>query len=648
MTDDPPHTTILTDAPSGELPVGTLLNAGQYRIKRLIASGGFGITYLAEDNLGRDVALKECFPLGLAMRSAGKTVGAASTSTAESFGTARNLFLREARLLASLHHPNVVHVQTLFEENGTAYMAMDFIHGHDLHTVITTYPERLTPDRVLELARTLLRALAYLHKENLLHRDIKPSNIRIDRFGTPVLIDFGAARQETQMRSRLAGSFRVVSDGYSPNEFYISGAGQGPGSDLYSLAATLYHAIAGRAPAQADARAQQVATGEPDPYQPLSGRHEGFDPRLLQMIDRAMAMSLKDRPASAEVWLDAIAEDLAPAPTALLAAQAAGPAPAGGSRFWPGLGLGAVAGALLAGAAVVAMPGLMPGGDAVPVTDSALQAALDAAETGRAEAETALAAATARLAEIEAALTEAEAAQAAAETAQAAAETALAAAQTATPADAARLAELETALAAAETAAAAAETARTRAQAEVTRLNSALAASRTEIASLQARLAQAQIDAARNTLPDPQPQQPAADPPAADPPAADPADQPPVAQTAPDTTPPATAANLPRLVGTWSVVAQCSDDYIALFGTSRFFGTLLISGQTGATLTAGYRNNIGQTATLSGQMEAATVNWTLTWDEGSTSEMTMILNSDYRTFTGTDSNACQLSGSLQG
>ncbi len=380
MADDDQLTRPLPDGPPGELPVGAELNGGQYKIIRNIAAGGFGITYLAKDNLDRDVALKECFPLGLVARSSSRSVSAASESTAASFSTARNLFLREARLLAGLSHPNVVHVQTLFEENGTAYMAMDFIHGHDLQEVINSQSESLTPDAVLKLARDLIGGLTYLHESGLLHRDIKPSNIRIDRFGRPILIDFGAARQQVRAETRKMGTFRVVSDGYSPSEFYTTGAEQSPSSDLYSLAATLFHAIAGEAPPAADVRIQNVATGEPDPYEALSGRFADHDQTLLALIDRSMAISQKERPQSAKAWLDkldaaatrALPPDLSatPTPSPAVAAQTEG---SGG--FLRGALLSGVGVAVLAGAAYM----LLGSGGMNAEEASTLQADLSAA-----------------------------------------------------------------------------------------------------------------------------------------------------------------------------------------------------------------------------------------------------------------------------
>ncbi|MEJ6388069.1 protein kinase domain-containing protein [Gymnodinialimonas ulvae] len=405
MSDDPSKTKMLPDGPAGELPVGALLSSGMYRVTGRIAAGGFGITYEARDNLDRKVAIKECFPAGLALRAGDFTVSAASASTSEPFETARNLFLREARTLATLRHPNIVHVQTLFEENGTAYMAMDYVEGHDLQHVIEHEPQKLTPAYVMELTRTLLNALDYLHrdapergKERLLHRDIKPANIRIDPLDTPVIIDFGAARQETKAQSRAAGTFRVVSDGYSPNEFYVAGTEQGPASDLYSLAATLHHCITGAAPAPADERAQKVSNGEDDPYQPIAGRFPGHDPRLLALIDRALSRPLRDRPADAAAWFAAIpdtatriveAAPLAATPTsAATAAPTIPPAPPRPSGFWKGAAVGGGLLALLGGGAYLALPGAsLNDGDMQRQLDEVM-ATRDGLEVSLAEMET--------------------------------------------------------------------------------------------------------------------------------------------------------------------------------------------------------------------------------------------------------------------
>lgn len=438
--------------PAGELPAGWMLLGGQYEIVRLIASGGFGITYLARDTLGRDVAVKECFPLGLAQRQAAThAVSATSAGTSEHFETARAQFLREARMLAALRHPNVVHVQTLFEENGTAYMAMDFIHGRDLHEEIVAAEGGISPPRVLELARDILGALDYVHGQGVLHRDIKPQNIRIDRFGVPMLIDFGAARAETQARSRMAGTFRVVTDGYSPHEFYVSGAAQGPHSDLYALAATLHHVITGKAPVPADERASALATGKPDPYQPIAEACPDHDTRLLHLIDRALRMAPEQRPAKASVWLAALAD----APTTLVAPAAAAPVTSPSvptrparSRFVPGAPLGAALGVALMGgvaAAVWAMQPawLSPGMDTMMERMGQLEDSLAMAEAARAAAEAELGTLRGTLAEAETTL----AALRAADGDMAATMAELEAAQSARDAAAAQVAALEADLA---------------------------------------------------------------------------------------------------------------------------------------------------------------------------------------------------------
>ncbi|GAB5446736.1 serine/threonine-protein kinase [Gymnodinialimonas sp.] len=389
MSDDPDKTRILPEGPAGELPVGAELSQGMYRITGRIAAGGFGITYEARDNLERKVAIKECFPAGLALRAGDFTVSAASASTAEPFETARTLFLREARTLAALRHPNIVHVQTLFEENGSAYMAMDYIDGRDLQHVIAHEPELLTPDYIMELTRALLAALDYLHrdapakgKERLLHRDIKPANIRIDPLDSPVVIDFGAARQETKAQSRAAGTFRVVSDGYSPNEFYVAGTEQGPASDLYSLAATLYHCISGAAPAPADERAQKVSNGEDDPYQPIAGRFPAHDPRLLALIDRALSRPLRERPADAAAWFKALPDSttrIIPAAPPQAPPKAPAPAPANGG-VWKGALIASVSAMALVGVGVYALSDPL-------VTDTELRQQLDAAQSAMSEME---------------------------------------------------------------------------------------------------------------------------------------------------------------------------------------------------------------------------------------------------------------------
>ncbi len=285
-----------------ELPSGTTLLHGQYRIEGFLNSGGFGLTYLAKDSLDRTVVIKECFPATLCRRQDGMVV-ARSRGQQDEFRAIVRLFVHEARRLAKLDHPNIVGVHQVFEDNETAYMALDYVHGQDLHDVVEREPGRLTPQRVIDILKKILEAVAFIHDRQVLHRDISPDNILLDAKDNPVLIDFGAAREKATRASRTLSSLLVVKDGYSPQEFYIEGGKQGPASDIYALGATFYHILTGAPPPNSHARLAAVAAEEPDPYVPLIGRSDLFTPEFLGAIDQALALFPKDRTQSALEWL---------------------------------------------------------------------------------------------------------------------------------------------------------------------------------------------------------------------------------------------------------------------------------------------------------------------------------------------------------
>lgn len=293
------------------LSPGAKLLRGQYTIERYLSSGGFGITYLARDSLDRQVVIKECYPEALCVRDNQTVRSRASGSTGE-FESLVKMFVREARSIAKLDHPNIVGVHQVFEDNETAYMALDLIEGQDLLCVMQDDPQSLTPARVGALLRTLLEAIQTVHDQDMLHRDISPDNILVDGWGNPVLIDFGAAREHASKKSRAVSALLVVKDGYSPQEFYISGGLQGACSDLYSLAATFVHVITGTAPPNSQNRLAALASDRPDPYKPLLGRVDGYAPAFLSAIDMAMRVFPDDRIQSAQDWLAMIASDEAP------------------------------------------------------------------------------------------------------------------------------------------------------------------------------------------------------------------------------------------------------------------------------------------------------------------------------------------------
>ena len=285
-----------------ELLPGTTLFHGTYRITRFINSGGFGITYLATDSLGREVVIKECFSSTFCRRTQTR-VRARSQGTREHLSKIVKSFLNEAQSLARVQHPNIVGVHQVFEDNDTAYMVLDYIRGHDLLEIIDEKRADLTGEQIVKLAAKLVAAVGYIHDNGLLHCDISPDNIFVTPGGEPILIDFGAARRTAAGAVEKYSGLSVVKDGYSPHEMYTAGGNTGAWSDIYAVAASLYHAISGVAPVNCQSRLAALAEKRADPLQPLAGTVEGYPKGFLETIDRAMAVMPSARFQSAAEWL---------------------------------------------------------------------------------------------------------------------------------------------------------------------------------------------------------------------------------------------------------------------------------------------------------------------------------------------------------
>ena len=284
------------------LPIGAVLSGDQFTITEHLGAGGFGKTYLAQDNvLGRTVVIKECFPDDFCIRD-GYNVAARNEKLRVPLRSIIDMFMREAQAIAKLRHPNIVGVHRAFEENNTAYMALDLIDGPDLLSIVKTKSYPLSPGRIRDILLQLLDAVEKIHEIDLLHRDISPDNIILEMSGAPVLIDFGAARADASRRTRAMSSILVVKDGYSPHEFYVAGSEQSACSDLYALAATFYHVLSGEAPPHSQHRMMEMAGRKPDPCVPLVGRIDGYDDEFLQAIDQAMAIHPADRLQTAGRW----------------------------------------------------------------------------------------------------------------------------------------------------------------------------------------------------------------------------------------------------------------------------------------------------------------------------------------------------------
>jgi serine/threonine protein kinase len=240
------------------LALDTLLD-GRYRIGRVLGHGGFGITYLAwDENLQLRLAIKEYLPRDCAARAPdGVSLAIYSGQAGEQFAYGLDRFLDEARALARFdQHPGIVTVKSFFRAHGTGYCVMDYVEGLTLRQYLEGQPGgRIPVEQAWRLLQPVMDALRAVHKEGLLHRDLAPDNIYITRDGRVKLLDFGAARFAAGEHSRSLSI--ILKPGYAPEEQYRSRGKQGPWTDVYGLAATLYRAITGTVPPEALDRLDQ-------------------------------------------------------------------------------------------------------------------------------------------------------------------------------------------------------------------------------------------------------------------------------------------------------------------------------------------------------------------------------------------------------
>lgn len=235
------------------LPPRTILK-GQYLVGCALGEGGFGITYIGWDLfLHMPVAIKEYFPSGVVIRDQGQcTVSVFAGKDEQSFLLGRDRFFREAQKVARFdNNPGVVSVKNCFLENGTAYIIMEYISGINLGTYAAQRGGKLGFQETLQLLKTPIQTLEELHRYSTYHRDISPENLMLSKTGTVKLIDFGSAMEsDSEKKTRVL----MVRSGYSPVEMYSSTGKDGPYSDVYSMAATIYKLITGVTPPAATER----------------------------------------------------------------------------------------------------------------------------------------------------------------------------------------------------------------------------------------------------------------------------------------------------------------------------------------------------------------------------------------------------------
>ncbi len=273
-----------------------------YRIEGVLGQGSFGITYLAQDaNLDRRIAIKEYLPAEIAMRETTNALHPVMEGYAQQYHKGLDRFIAEARMLAKFKHPCIVQVLNVFEANNTAYMVMTYEEGESLEDLLNRR-KILDEAELRAILMPILEGLELIHQSGFIHRDIKPANIFIHKDGSPVLLDFGSARQALGEQTR---SLTILfTPGYAPIEQYHGKSElQGPWTDVYALGATLYRATTGAAPADALERSQAVLQRADDPLKPAQAAGLGrYSEAFLKAIDHALNFKPEQRPQTIAVW----------------------------------------------------------------------------------------------------------------------------------------------------------------------------------------------------------------------------------------------------------------------------------------------------------------------------------------------------------
>jgi serine/threonine protein kinase len=262
-----------------------------YRIRKVLSCGGFSIVYLAHDENDVPVAIKEYLPASLALRNQGDALPAIAAENLATFRYGMKCFFEEGRSLAGLSHTNVVRVLNFFRANETVYLVMRYEHGRTLQEHIEHHRGSIKEDFIRRVFTLLLNGLREVHTNKLLHLDIKPANIYIRNDGSPVLIDFGAARQTlSEEAMRLSPMY---THGFASPEHYRQRELLGPWSDIYSVGASMFSCLAAAAPPAAIQRLDN------DTYIPArkswGGKYSG---QLLDTIDWCLRLDHLERPQS--------------------------------------------------------------------------------------------------------------------------------------------------------------------------------------------------------------------------------------------------------------------------------------------------------------------------------------------------------------
>jgi serine/threonine protein kinase len=281
-------------AAQNNAPLPDGMEIAGYRIVKKIASGGFSIVYLANDADGNAVAIKEYLPSALALRQPGELVPVIPKANLAVFRIGLKCFFEEGRALALIAHPNVVRVLNFFRANETVYMVMGYESGHSLQEHVARLSakgKRLSEVTIRRIFMGVCAGLREVHTNKLLHLDLKPANIYLRTDGTPILLDFGAARQifNTDMPKLTP----MYTPGFAPPDLYSRNASLGPWSDIYSIGASMFACMCGSPPQPADQRKLE------DKMEAYYVRCEDrYTPELIAMVRWCLQMDPLKRPQS--------------------------------------------------------------------------------------------------------------------------------------------------------------------------------------------------------------------------------------------------------------------------------------------------------------------------------------------------------------
>lgn len=286
----------------GALPRGTTLQNGTYTIERALGQGATGITYLANmkqrlsGNLSEfsenvQVAIKEFYFKDECNReSTTQNVVIANTNYDAKVSQFKKSFIKEARRIAGLSHPNIVHVLGIFEENNTVYYVMQYIRGGSIKDLIENNGA-MPAEKVLKYASQVASALEYMHGKNMCHYDLKPGNIMLSSDDNAMLIDFGIAKNYDNNGQETSTTPPGLTKGYAPMEQYSSVTEFSPKIDVYSLGATMYAMLLGTTPPEPVKWFQNGFTEKPD----------NIPNNIWSIVKKAMSMTAKERPTMREL-----------------------------------------------------------------------------------------------------------------------------------------------------------------------------------------------------------------------------------------------------------------------------------------------------------------------------------------------------------